>query len=252
MFKFPDVTLLITHYNRSTSLERLLKSFADLNFEFGGIVVSDDGSKQEHINFIENLQNSYSFQLIKTPVNKGLGNNINKGQDAVKTEYTLYVQEDFVPQQLFTQYFGKGLQFLKERKELDLIRFYAYTRYPCLVPVSDGFSEMIFKFWEPGYAKFYFYSDHPHLRRSNFFEKFGRYKEGIKMDATEYQMMMSVLKKKGRALFFEEYTSLFEQKNSKEEPSTVHRTKWRDSQNFAVATAREVFRHIKFYFNYLT
>lgn len=57
--------------------------------------------------------------------------------------------------------------------EIDFIRFYAYLKFPCLKPVSDGFSQMIFNhshFWE-GYRKFYVYSDHPHLRRSTFLEK---------------------------------------------------------------------------------
>ena len=39
---------------------------------------------------------------------------------------------------------------------------------------------MKFKIWYPGYKKFYAYSDHPHLRRSNFLEKFGRYSENTK------------------------------------------------------------------------
>jgi glycosyltransferase involved in cell wall biosynthesis len=97
MHIFQDTTLLITHYNRSESLERLLTSFEDLNCRFGDIVVSDDGSKPEHLTKVKSLANRFNFTLVTTPVNKGLGNNINKGQDAVKTPYTLYVQEDFQP-----------------------------------------------------------------------------------------------------------------------------------------------------------
>ncbi len=48
-YKFPNVTLLITHYNRSGSLERLLNAFEKLNCSFENIVVSDDGSKAFHI-----------------------------------------------------------------------------------------------------------------------------------------------------------------------------------------------------------
>lgn len=252
MFNFQGVTLLITHYNRSSSLERLLESFQKLECKFDDIVVSDDGSKPEHLERIKQLHENYSFQLITTPVNKGLGNNINKGQDAVKTEFTLYVQEDFVPQAIFPGYFEKALKLIKERKDLDMIRFYAYFKYPYLKPVSDGFSEMIFKITSPGYKKFYYYSDHPHLRRSNFFQRFGRYPEGIKVEATEYQMMMSVLKNKGKALFFEEFTTLFEQKNSSDEPSTVRRNMWRENDNFIIFTLREIYRHIKFNYNYLS
>ena len=45
---FPQITLLITHYNRSSSLERLLSTVKMLGLSFGDIVVSDDGSKPEH------------------------------------------------------------------------------------------------------------------------------------------------------------------------------------------------------------
>lgn len=48
-FEFPEVTLVITHYNRSTSLERLLQSIKDLKCSFNEIIVSDDGSKLEHL-----------------------------------------------------------------------------------------------------------------------------------------------------------------------------------------------------------
>jgi len=78
--KFDAVSLLITHYNRSASLERLLKTFAEQNIFFGEIIVSDDGSKPEYQTHLEELKKQYQFTLVTTPVNKGLGNNLNKGQ----------------------------------------------------------------------------------------------------------------------------------------------------------------------------
>ncbi|MBE9463130.1 glycosyltransferase [Dyadobacter subterraneus] len=251
MFNFPNVTLLITHYNRSSSLERLLASFEKLDCKFGDIVVSDDCSKPENLARVNQLRETYNFRLVTTPVNKGLGNNINKGQDAVNTEYTLYVQEDFVPQEIFPANLQKAVSFITERKDLDMVRFYAYFKYPYLKPYRDGFSEMIFKLSNPGYKKFYYYSDHPHLRRSNFFEKFGRYREGIRLEATEYQMMISFLKQKGKALFYEDYTALFEQKNSQEEPSTVRRNMWRENENKVMVFLRYLYRNVKFNYNYL-
>ena len=95
--EFNKITLLVTHYNRSQSLERLLQSFADQQIVFGDIVVSDDGSKPEHLERLKLDEKKFGFRLITAAKNAGLGNNINKGQDAVKTPYTLYVQEDFDP-----------------------------------------------------------------------------------------------------------------------------------------------------------
>ncbi|MBO3273520.1 glycosyltransferase, partial [Hymenobacter defluvii] len=108
MASFPAVTLLITHYNRSKSLERLLGAFKALGVMFGDIIVSDDNSKGLHVQAIEHLQTRYSFKLITAPVNRGLGNNLNKGQDAVATPYTLYVQEDFVPTHKFLSGFEEA------------------------------------------------------------------------------------------------------------------------------------------------
>ncbi len=250
-YYFKDVTLLVTHYNRSRSLQHLLQSFRIAGCAFEDIVVSDDGSSAEHLDFITALQQQHAFRLITSPVNKGLGNNINKGQDAVRTAYTLYVQEDFEPAMHFGQHFTNALSIMHEKPETDIMRMYAYFKYPYLAPYKHGFSHMRFAWWLPGYKKFYSYSDHPHLRRTNFLEKFGRYAEGVKGDVTEYRMMMSFLKNGGKAMFYEDYTSLFYQKNSAAEPSTMRRNYWRESNHFPVHIAREVYRHIRFNYDLL-
>ena len=244
---FNGVTLLITHYNRSRSLERLLKAFRDLNIVFGDIVVSDDGSKPENIYKVKVLQQTYKFRLITTGVNKGLGNNINKGQDAVETPYTLYVQEDFEPKPAFVSHFRDALKFMETDKDLDLARFYAYFKYPCLKRYGKGFSEMVFNPypWANNHLKFYVYSDHPHLRRSSFLQKFGRYAEGIKGDLTEYQMALSFIQKEGKGIFFDQFSDLFYQKNSPDEPSTMGRSSWRESKNIFALSARAIYLQFK-------
>jgi glycosyltransferase involved in cell wall biosynthesis len=249
-YHFKAVSLLITNYNRSKSLERLLNSFKQLNCSFGAIIVSDDGSKPEHLDYLKSIQTNYSFELITTPKNKGLANNINKGQDAVKTAYTLYVQEDFDPTPAFPVKLAQAVDILNEREEVDMMRFYAYFKYPHLTPFKNGFSEMRFNALVPGWKKFYQYSDHPHLRRSNFFEKFGRYEEGTGTEEGEYYMMMSFLKKKGKGLFYENKNELFEQKNTSSEPSTVNRKTLRRSNNFFISIVRVCYRLLKLHLNY--
>lgn len=251
MYHFNEVSLLVTHYNRSKSLERLLASFKEIGCSFNEIVVSDDGSKPEHQVYLQQLQSQYPFRLITTPKNKGLGNNINKGQDAVQSPLTLYVQEDFVPDPFFGEHFTKALSILTERPDVDMVRFYAYFKYPYLKKVNKGFAEMVFKLWYPGYKKFYYYSDHPHVRRSEFLQKFGRYTEGVKGDVTEYNMMLAFLQKKGKGFFYEDFKSLFSQENSSEEPSTMKRNFWRESGNPLVTIMRHAYRHFKFNRDYL-
>jgi len=244
---FEDVTLMITHYNRSKSLERLLSELKKANCTFNDIVVSDDSSTKEHLDYIQTLKASYNFTFVTGPKNKGLGNNLNKGQDAVKTPFTLYIQEDFIPLHNFATNLRNGYSLLKENKDFDMVRFYAYEKYPYLKPVKNGFSEMLFKWYYPGLNKFAFYSDHPHLKRNTFEQKFGRYLEGTSGDKTEFTMMMSFIKNGGKAFFFDEHKSVLEQVNSSTEPSTMHRNKWRNSDNFFITHLRTGYRYINCY-----
>tara|TARA_R110002124_G_scaffold21401_1_gene82249 strand:- start:746 stop:1519 length:774 start_codon:yes stop_codon:yes gene_type:complete len=247
-YNFPNVSLLITHYNRSESLERLLSSFQKLGIIFGKIVVSDDCSAQKHLDYIKQLHDKFQFELVSTPENKGLGNNINKGQDLIKTPYTLYVQEDFVPKELFSKVFSIALGFMEKDHNLDIVRFYAYFKYPKLIPFGQGFSEMKFSSWNFNHLKFYLYSDHPHLKRSNFREKFGRYAENCHPNKTEFSMCLNFLKYNASGLFYEEFTTVFDQKNSSHEPSTIGRAAWRTQNNVPVKSLRSfylVFRYLK-------
>lgn len=245
-YHFPEVTLLVTHYNRSQSLKNLLKTYQTLNCRFGAIVVSDDGSAEQHVNYLKKLQESFSFQLITTPKNRGLGNNINKGQEVVKTPYTLYVQEDFEPTPAFPNRLVESLEILKEHPDFDIIRFYSYIRYPYLKPFSESFSEMVIPRLAIKYNKLHSYSDHPHLRHSSFLERFGRYVEGIAPDKTEYRMCVSYIQNKGKGLFYNDFQSLFHQKNSQAEPSTYGRRKWSESNNMLLVTVRNLYRQIKY------
>ena len=244
---FENVALLVTHYNRSRSLEAQILTFCNMDCSFGEFVVSDDGSIPEHLDYVKELQKQYGFKLITTPKNKGLGNNINKGQQEVTLPYTLYVQEDFRPKSPFVTHFRDALEFMQQDIHIDLVRFYAYFRYPYLKPYRKGFSEMIFKLWYPGYYKFYQYSDHPHLRRSNFQQKFGLYAEGENVDLTEYKMSISFLRKKGRSLFYDEFTTLFDQVNTASEGSTAtYRKEWKNSKNPAIRLLRLIYLQFKF------
>ncbi|PIQ20084.1 MAG: glycosyl transferase family 2 [Cytophagales bacterium CG18_big_fil_WC_8_21_14_2_50_42_9] len=249
MYNFRDVTLLITHYNRSSSLERLLKTFKELNCVFDDIVVSDDGSKPEHIKALQALTNTYKFRLITTPKNKGLGNNINKGQEAVTTPYTLYVQEDFVPTALFPDKFVKAVDIMNRESKWDIIRFYAYGPYSYMKPYDEDFSEMYIKPWFTKTAKIYVYSDHPHLRRSNFLTKFGKYAEGIKGDRTEYRMCITFIQKHGQGLFYNKYKELFLQKNSEDEPTTMTRSSLSRTKNPFISVIRQVYRQARYNFD---
>ena len=242
---FPEVTLLVTHFNRSLSLERLLTIFQELNCVFASIVVSDDGSTGSHCQRILDLEAKFKFNLVQASVNSGLGHNLNKGQDAVRTDYTLYVQEDFEPTDRFPGKLAEALHFMKTDPTLDLVRFYAFFDYPIKKSFGQGFSEISFNWTNLSHLKFYCYSDHPHLRRSDFFEKFGRYTEGVIGDRTEFDMALSFIQHQGRALFFDRHWELFNHTNPPHEPSTMGRSSWKETDNWLVGALRHHYLRIK-------
>lgn len=253
---FDQVALLITHYNRPQSLFRLLQQFADLGVSFGEIIVSDDGSQQKYRHDLALWSKTFNYQLIKAESNKGLGNNINKGQAAVKLPFTLYVQEDFVPKPAFVSNLNSGLESLISDHSLDIVRYYAYFNYPYTKPYLGMFREMRFKWYYLGYMKFYQYSDHPHLRRSTFLEKFGPYKEGVNSDYTEYSMCLSFLRAGGKGIIYEDIQANFDQVNDQKEPSTAtFRKDWKNSNNFFIKGLRKVYllaKTWKYHIDYFT
>ncbi|MEL7588101.1 MAG: glycosyltransferase family A protein [Prolixibacteraceae bacterium] len=250
-----QVALLVTHYNRSSSLERLLESFKQQKIEFKEIIISDDGSHLDHLTRVRRLRDKFNFKFVESDKNRGLANNINKGQRAVSASYTLYVQEDFVPADQFIDRLKDGLKLIEKDPTIDLVRFYAYHKHPYLKPLKDGFAEMKFFFWRPNFWQFFCYSDHPHLRRSSFPAKFGDYKEGISSDRAEFLMAISFLKNKGKALIHKDYSHIFFQKNDQLEPSQISRKKIRKymqlTDSFLIRMLRTIYRNIKFRLDYL-
>jgi glycosyltransferase involved in cell wall biosynthesis len=244
---FNTVTLLITHYNRSKSLEHLLRRCQEERLAFKEIIVSDDGSRETHLIELRALMVEYSFRLIESSTNKGLGNNINKGQDAVKTPYTLYVQEDFEPTSEFVNNFTNAIKLMDE-EDWDLIRFYTFpwAPFPYLKPYKMGYSQMLFRpqLRYLNHLKFRIYSDHPHLRRSNFLERFGRYVEDKPGDPTEYGMCLQFIQAKGKALLFDG-PDLFLHENMAIEPNTMVRSKWKLETNFMIQLLRMLYLKAK-------
>lgn len=249
MIHFQNICLLITHYNRSKSLERLLASLHQIGCSFGEVLIADDGSKKEHIDYIElELSNLYSFRLVKSPVNKGLGHNLNLGQTAVTKPFVLYIQEDFEPSADFPQMLQLSEQYMQEDERIDMTRFFAHYRYPYLKPFvrDERFSISYFSYIARRYDKIYNYSDLPHLRRKDFAKKFGKFREGIAGDRTEYWMCISFIKKRGVVLFYNDFRALFQHVNNDAEPSTMSRKRLSTSQNFFVKSLRLIYRQLRY------
>ncbi len=241
---FANVTLLITNYNRSLSLENLLTRFEQLDCRFGNIIVTDDGSKAIHLDRIRRFQQKVSFELLTSPKNQGAGHNMNKGQRAVKTPYTLFIEDDFEPSEKFPTMLRKALEEMDNRLDLDIVRFYAYFRYPYLKPYNEHFSEMVVPRFALNYRKIHYYSDHPHLRRTSFLDKFGDFNETTRPDQTEYRMCISFLQHGGKGLFYNDHQNLLYHNNSVE-GSTIERKGWTMSESKPVQLLKLIYRQIK-------
>jgi len=252
---FDEITLLITHYNRSSSLERLLLSFEKLKIRFHAVVVSDDYSNDDHLKKLDLLKERFNLKIIQADKNRGLANNINKGQRMVSSPFTLYVQEDFVPNPEFAERLTDGLALMEEDVEIDLVRFYSHHKHPYLNPLIKGFYEMKFHILRRGFKQFWCYSDTPHLRRSNFLQKFGDYPEGLGSDKAEFKMAISFLQNKGKAIIHEDFRNIFIHENTISEPSQVSRKGFRkyiQSTDFPLLKyLRTIYRNIKFRLKYL-
>ncbi|BAV08358.1 hypothetical protein FLA_4394 [Filimonas lacunae] len=246
MMCYKNITLLITHYNRTVSLERLLHSIQQLNIFFAEIIVSDDGSDTGHIRLLHALQQKYPFRLITTAKNQGLGANINKGQRAVVTPYILYVQEDFEIAPLFITTLKEAYDIMETDTGLDLVRFFAHFRYPYLKPYNNNFEEVAIPALATDYNKIYSYSDTPHLRRATFEQKFGPYREDLASDRMEYRMCISFIVNGGRCIISNYFSSLFIHDNLAVEPSTAVRPPRQRSRAMIIAVARFWFRQLRY------
>ena len=76
--------------------------------------------------------------------------------------------------------------------------------------------------------------------------------KGYNIEKAEFMMTMSFLKNKGKAIFYEDYKGLFDQLNTSAEPSTMKRGSLKLSGNFFISFVRDIYRHIKYNYDYLT
>lgn len=180
----PEISFLITHYNRPDDLLKCINAIKNLGIKSSEIVVSDDGSEAETINKI----NTYNIDtLIISKENKGLAANINKGIAACKGKYILYCQEDFMLSTELNNVLPECIELL-ENNRADMVRFTSNFSFNFLVKLSDAIS-LIPKFSFKNFTQNYYqYSDHPFITKKSFFDRFGYYLENTsgRYGETEY------------------------------------------------------------------
>ena len=196
-----NVSVLFITYNRSDLLEIAFQSirqrmdFGSLGVEF---IVSDDGSDVAHLARIRSLP-FHKHMLSKK--NEGLGRNCNKGLAAVAGRYILQIQDDceFVGDK---RLLSMALEILRADEDVGIVQLTHQTpdvphevRY-----LKDGTRYVVFnndgipQKRDCGARP---YSDQPHLKRKEFCEDIGRYKEGVPMTDMEsdYQQRVACQKR---------------------------------------------------------
>jgi len=185
------ISFLITHYNRPQSLATCINSIhhhvAKINYE---IIISDDCSKKENIEKIKQL--NYD-KLILSKQNTGLASNINRGIDKCQGQYIVYIQEDFGINQEFANQIDHILKIL-DKDKIEMIRLRSNVNFKTY-HLIQGYFKLIPRFAPQNFLiDHYRYSDHPYVVKTNFFKKFGYYKENVNTSYGENEYMIRMMK----------------------------------------------------------
>lgn len=183
-----QISFLITHYNRPLDLVKCLDGIKSLQVADYEIVVSDDGSEEEHIKL---LQGYVIDKLILSKTNQGLAANINKGIQACEGEYIIYCQEDFILNSQISSLLPECLELLDSLK-VDMIRFTANCSFKKLLNLTKNIA-LIPKFsFQNFLLNYYQYSDHPFITKKSFYLRYGNYLENTsgRYGETEYAIRM--------------------------------------------------------------
>ncbi len=189
------LSCLFITYNRSDLLEIALTSLrgaltgTDMRCEF---VVSDDGSDPEHLSKIHRLE----FDVLALgDVNRGLGNNCNKGIAACRMPFVLQVQDDWRFTGTISDLWG-AIEILNEDAEIGIIQFViANTDLPIGERrTSSGVKYRVFANDQLPWIRSGVrpYSDWPHLKRRNFVDSIGQYIENVPMTVVETEFQKRI------------------------------------------------------------
>lgn len=110
----PEVSVIISFYNKINYLELLLAGFNNQTFKKFEIIIADDGSNLEAVNQIETISSTYPFTIKHVwQEDKGFRKNriLNKAILTSSSEYLLFVDGDCIPHYAFVE------EHFKHKKE---------------------------------------------------------------------------------------------------------------------------------------
>jgi glycosyltransferase involved in cell wall biosynthesis len=185
----PKLSALFVSFNRSDLLAMSLSALRDPLRELEvqcEVVVTDDGSSDEHLRKIKSLPFD---RYVLAARNSGIGINTNKGLAEVAGEYILQVQDD-------CQFCGSANDLRRALKILDfdpdvgIVQLVSSFEAEILESrrTEDGVEYVIFRNDGIGAIRPCGdrpYSDQPHIKRRQFVLDIGTYLEGVPMTTAE-------------------------------------------------------------------
>lgn len=191
-----DVSVLLVTYNRADLLEQTFHHLRErlntsgLTLEY---VITDDASASEHLEKVLALP---AGKHVTTPVNRGLGNNCNKGIAACAGKLIFQLQDDW-------EFLGPAdvlktaMRILDADPEIGVVQLIdAVPELPHeLRTLADGTTYRAFandglSQRRPSGARPY--SDQPHVKHRQFIHDIGPYQEGVPMADMELDYQRAV------------------------------------------------------------
>ncbi len=188
---FPLVSVVFITYNRSHTLVAAVETFlacTDYPRERLELIVADDGSDASTLEIIDALPfdvRSYG------KINKGLGANSNMGIRAASGPYILFLQDDWIVVRRHS-YLKECVAILESHKDVGivLIRDWGEAK----ISEQRVIGRTNFGILSNESPSIRTYSDNPHLKRKNFHDVVGWYREGVPMTVMEDEMTKLVAK----------------------------------------------------------
>lgn len=201
MPEFPDITVVLIHYRRLDELKKCIESLRKyLKYpeeKLTWIVVDDSGDSQ-YGELFKSIKKYSTIEWIETPKNGGFGATFNYANRLVKTEYTLFIESDYILTKALDLRIGAAL--LETRKNIGMLRYrgtagghivshqFESNVSDYLPDYQDGVGlpgKLTYLQLDSGSPDLYLWSNGPHLRHKSFTDFYGAYPEGQKLGIAE-------------------------------------------------------------------
>jgi alpha-1,3-rhamnosyltransferase len=206
----PLVSVIVPSYNHEKYITECIESIVNQTYSNFEIIVIDDGSMDNSVNILNNLQSKYKFKLLLQE-NQGISRTLNRGIfESSNAKFITFCSSDdyWIPQKL-----EKQVLFMERNKFYPMCygKMYRVTEESEIISVSNKTQNM----YKGGFIfddifQFKFHPPVTYLFRKEIFEELGDYKE--KVIAEDFYMNLKIAVKYPIG-FIDEYLAYYRQTN---------------------------------------